>query len=434
MCLFQGIFAELLMASMGLTVESLVYTSYQEIVHGRHLTLRDHVRNQVIILGWSLFLALLGNLGPGTPRLNTAGLFCYSATEFLAEGLLFFVGYVIPMFIGFIYMCMRISSSYRVMQRKATQSEKFSSLVPRAEGIRNYYGMWYYVVIMFCCYVSIVGVALYSWVTGEHAPPILWIVFGIAGHTSTVSDPLLYYKFSEPAWKAVREYWMTRSAADGRMTTKEIIDVTKYHMPYFKYCLTSSYGKAKIMNQAQEVYSTEYVAFYFDGYPGWLAVWDRNPVEIINWDSKQAALISRNSDQNLLDNEHISNQDSPQFSYRSLDGVDKKECDQLELTEIPTQVPQEVFDETERLFYEFIDSRAPFSLSLPPDIIAQVRADYSAKNFDKKLFDAVNLQLEREMYSNLFQPLLKKPDFCTDFEKWVQERAGGPRVEVKVES
>eukprot|EP00456_Euglypha_rotunda_P044725 TRINITY_DN3531_c0_g1_i5.p1 TRINITY_DN3531_c0_g1~~TRINITY_DN3531_c0_g1_i5.p1 ORF type:complete len:251 (-),score=15.09 TRINITY_DN3531_c0_g1_i5:18-734(-) len=156
-CLWQGLYAEFLMAWSGLSVCSLYYSCYANIVEGRSLSTKEVIRIQSWMALYCLLLTILGVIYPGTPLLNSAGLFCYTATQRLPEGIVFYVGYVAPMFGGLIYMNWKLESGLKKM--KLTMSEYGLTIKPRPMQLDILRSMRIYVAVMILCYSPVLSVS-----------------------------------------------------------------------------------------------------------------------------------------------------------------------------------------------------------------------------------------------------------------------------------
>jgi hypothetical protein len=202
-CIWQGIYAEFLMSTSGFSICLLNYSCYTNIVLGRKLSVCQFQSIQLGIFVYCLFLTLIGVIYPGNAVLNSAGLFCYTQVENLEEGIVFCIGYVLPMFGSLIWMNYKIQLKLNVMSKMLRRSSinHGETQNPRPFQVNELKSMRVYVYVMLLCYAPILSLSMYSWITGKRQPPIMWIIFGLSGHSNTLVNPVLYYILSNQARK-----------------------------------------------------------------------------------------------------------------------------------------------------------------------------------------------------------------------------------------
>jgi len=131
---------------------------------------------------------------------------------------------------------------------------------------------------MLLCYLPILSLSLYSWSTGHHQPPFMWIIFGLSGHSNTVINPILYYLLSQKARKALftKLYnilgWQC-------FVTNELCDTTEVpttdqiaYTAYFDTMITTKAGRKALEREAESHYCPELTKFFFEDHPKWLAM------------------------------------------------------------------------------------------------------------------------------------------------------------------
>ena len=411
MCEFQGFYAELLMSSSGLTILSLILSSYAEFIHQHRLTINDIKWIQGAILLYSILLATLGAIGPGHAKLNSAGLFCYSATQDLLEGSIFFLGYVFPMFVGYIFMCWKISRRIRFLGtriRRGTFTDvSITATIPRVAQQKNYDGMWWYAFVMFGCYVSIVGVAGYSWVTANHAPPAMWIAFGLSGHLNTLINPILYYVLSKPARNALLDF-VLRSK---QQAAYQVIGQSDLLL-FFNYLMRTASGQAKLAEYAAVIYSTELTTFLFDIYPKWkaqLRVCTQS--EVPRASSPTISLVIEKD--SLSISPSSSPATTPEIELRTL--YSKSTAPFLEGNQELQRITEEICD-------TYIHDDSPFRLNISYEMSRTISEKVETGQIDDKMFDKLIVELREMVFTEIFLQLNAKNALLAEQEQFQEEQ------------
>jgi len=203
-CTAQAFWAELLMEMSGFSIACTMLASYMAIVHNRLLTVKDIDRLHIGALIYCTILSIIGSIAPGQGTLNSSGLFCYTASQFVLEGSLFHLLYVGPLIGTLVFFWYRMYN--RVQEMTQFLAKRKINVEARKGQVTMAKRMAWYIYALLLCFVPYEIAVWYSWVTGEHAPYQMWITFGMFGHVLTVLSPILYYILNASARDAVITY------------------------------------------------------------------------------------------------------------------------------------------------------------------------------------------------------------------------------------
>jgi hypothetical protein len=404
-------------------------------------------------MSFSLALSILGAIYPGKAKLNTSGLFCYSATQDPLEGILFFCLYVFPMFGNFIYMCWQVELMYHQLQVDLHANDKLQNQSPRPAQRRNYIAMWWYVLVMFLCYISILGVALYSWITRRHAPVGLWIAFGMSGHFNTLCNPILYYFLSEPARIALKNFVCQRNKRVKNSTSE-----ARFLQNYYQHVLSDPEQIECLRQYANKVYSQDLVIFYFDYYRPWLELFDDNLLlfsqtsvyaispTLESTDSEiqlfsptrslSSQSLSYNVSNQLLSsfvfNAMTTNMESPTTNNYDIDNISLGHAIELQSISTPPRLDikesatshRRLKELTDVIYKTFIADKAPLLLNVEGSMLVEIKEKFKNEDFciTRDLFESIAQEISNLMYQNLFTPLLQNDEFYGKFREWFLQR------------